>query len=92
MTTYMPTVLLVVSTIQLNMVAQSSIAAVNVETIPKAELPQKIDLTKRRISLLLTQIKIMAGKYEQSKQYMAFQRYRLMKAMVKELIADSSRY
>ena len=58
----------------------------------KTELGEKTEHTKRRISLLRSQIQIMAEKYELSKQYMVFQRYRLMKAMIKELITDGSRY
>ena len=56
--------------------------------IPKSELPERINVLKRRISLMRSQIETLAQSYETSKQYIVFQRYRLMKAMIKELLSN----
>ncbi|XP_067945925.1 uncharacterized protein [Watersipora subatra] len=60
--------------------------------IPKSELLDKTETTKRKISLLRSQIELLSERYEMSKQYMVFPRYRLMKAMVKELTTNAARF
>ena len=55
---------------------------------PRAELPERIHTLSKRISFVRSQIHQLADQYEDSKQYMVFQRYRLMKAMIKSILTD----
>lgn len=55
---------------------------------PKSEIPDRIALLKRRISLIRHQIESLSDSYEVSKRYAVFQRYRLMKSMIKELLSN----
>lgn len=55
---------------------------------PKAELSERIHTLKQRIAFVRGQIDILADSYENSKQYIIFQRYRLMKAMIKQILTN----
>ena len=55
---------------------------------PKAELSERIHTLRQRIAFVRGQIDILADSYENSKQYIIFQRYRLMKAMIKQILTN----
>ena len=61
---------------------------VSVPDCPKAELTERIRTLNKRIAFVRSQIPQLSERYETSKQYMVFQRYRLMKAMIKGILTD----
>lgn len=62
--------------------------SVNTPECPKSELRERIHTLKNRTVFLKAQIEQLDEQYEASKQYIAFQRYRLMKSMVKVLLTN----
>ncbi|XP_067936869.1 uncharacterized protein [Watersipora subatra] len=60
----------------------------NIPECPKAELSNRIHTLTKRISFIRNQIEELSERYEASKQYMVFQRYRLMKGMIKGILTD----
>lgn len=60
--------------------------------MPKSEIPERITSLKRRIHLIKNQIESLSDNYETSKRYIPFQRYRLMKSMIKELLNNCEEY
>ncbi|KAF6030720.1 hypothetical protein EB796_010971 [Bugula neritina] len=61
---------------------------ISIPECPKSELSNRIHLLQKRISFIRAQIDQLEESYQSSKQYIFFQRYRLMKAMIKILLTN----
>ncbi|KAF6021649.1 hypothetical protein EB796_020041 [Bugula neritina] len=60
----------------------------DIASVPRSEMPERVETLKKRISRIRCEIDSLEEKYESSKRYFIIQRYRLLKAMIKETLLN----